>query len=484
MGFLGILLGLALLISLALRGWSVLLLAPAAALLAAALAGEPLLANWTQIFMSSAATFLAQFFPLFLLGALFGKLMDDSGSVSAIAAFMTERLGARRAALAVVLAGALVTYGGVSLFVAFFVLVPMAQALFRAASIPRRLMPAAIVLGTSTFTMSALPGTPAIQNAIPMPFFGTTPFAAPGLGLIAAAIMLGFGLWWLERAERSARRSGEGYGAPDSAPVDAAADDLRVRELATTAREFDPAEIHRGQHGDIAPPVARAVLPLVVVITVNLLMSLIVLPRLDFSFLAEERWGATSLTAVAGVWAVVVALASAVVTLVAVNYRYFPSLRASMDAGANASVLPAFSVASLVGFGAVVAALPAFAAVRDWVLSIEGGPLVSLAVATNVLAALTGSASGGLTIALDALGDTYMEIAGETGIDPSLLHRVAVIGAGTLDSLPHNGAVITLLALCGATHRESYFDIVMVAIVGAIIALVTVIALGSAFGSF
>src|SRR5262249_31541428 len=145
MGLIGILLGLALLIWLALRGWSVLLLAPAAALLAAAFALEPLLANWTQTFMGSAATFLAQFFPLFLLGALFGKLMDDSGCVSAIAGFMTERLGERRAVLAVVLAGALVTYGGVSLFVAFFVLVPMAQALFRSASIPRRLMPAAIM---------------------------------------------------------------------------------------------------------------------------------------------------------------------------------------------------------------------------------------------------------------------------------------------------------------------------------------------------
>src|ERR687887_507911 len=279
MGLLGILLGLALLIWLAYRGWSVLLLAPAAALLAAATAREPLLAHWTQTFMGSTAQFLAQFFPLFLLGALFGKRMDDSGSVSAIAGFMTERLGERRAVLAVVLAGALVTYGGVSLFVAFFVLVPMAQALFRAASIPRRLMPAAIALGTSTFTMSALPGTPAIQNAIPMPFFGTTPFAAPGLGLIASAIMLGFGLWWLERAERSARQSGEGYGATDAAPVDVAADDLRVRELATTAREFDPAEIHRGQHSDATPPVARAILPLVVVIGVNLLMSLIILPR-------------------------------------------------------------------------------------------------------------------------------------------------------------------------------------------------------------
>jgi H+/gluconate symporter-like permease len=483
MGLIGVLLGLALLVWLALRGWSVLLLAPAAALLAAAFAMEPLLASWTQTFMGSAALFLAQFFPLFLLGALFGKLMDDSGSVSAIAGFMTERLGERRAVLAVVLAGALVTYGGVSLFVAFFVLVPMAQALFRAASIPRRLMPAAIALGTSTFTMSALPGTPAIQNAIPMPFFGTTPFAAPGLGIIASAIMLGFGLWWLGRAEAVARRAGERYGTPDAA-VDAAANDPVVRELATTAREFDPAEIRRGQHSATTPPVARALLPLAVVVSVNLLMSLIVLPRLDFSFLAEERWGSTSLSAVAGVWAVVVALASAIATLIAVNYRYFPSLRASMDAGANASVLPALSVASLVGFGAVVAALPAFAAVRDWVLSIEGGPLVSLAVATNVLAALTGSASGGLTIALDALGNAYMELAAGKDIDPALMHRVAVIGSGTLDSLPHNGAVVTLLALCGLTHRESYFDMVMVAIVGAIIALVVVIALGSAVGSF
>jgi H+/gluconate symporter-like permease len=288
----------------------------------------------------------------------------------------------------------------------------------------------------------------------------------------------------LRRAEAAARRAGEGYGAADGAKIDAAANDLVVRELATTAREFDPAEIHRGQHSATTPPVARALLPLVVVVSVNLLMSLIVLPRLDFSFLAEERWGSTSVSAVAGVWAVVVALASAVATLIAVNYRYFPSLRASMDAGANAAVLPAFSVASLVGFGAVVAALPAFATVRDWVLSIEGGPLVSLAVATNVLAALTGSASGGLTIALDALGDAYMELAAGKDIDPALMHRVAVIGSGTLDSLPHNGAVVTLLALCGLTHRESYFDIVMVAIVGAIIALATVIALGSAFGPF
>jgi H+/gluconate symporter-like permease len=213
-------------------------------------------------------------------------------------------------------------------------------------------------------------------------------------------------------------------------------------------------------------------------------MTLVILPRLDVSFLAEERFGATSLAAVGGVWSVVSALMAAIVTVVVINWRRLPGLRETMDSGANASVLPILSVASLVGFGAVVAAVPAFAVVRQWVLSIGGGPLVSLAVATNLLSAITGSASGGLTIALDALGRTYMGLAAEHGIDPALLHRIAVMSAGTLDSLPQNGAVVTLLAVCGSTHRESYFDIVMAAIVGPIIALAVVIALGSAFGSF
>jgi H+/gluconate symporter-like permease len=323
----------------------------------------------------------------------------------------------------------------------------MAQALFRAAAVPRRLMPAAIVLGTSTFTMSAMPGTPSIQNAIPMPFFGTTPFAAPGLGIIASVIMLGCGLWWLSRAEHAARRRGEGYGTKASIAADAAADDEVVRERATTAREFDPAEMHHGHHSDTPPPAFIAALPLVVVVAVNLLMSLVVLPRLDFSYLSEERWGATSISAVAGVWSVVVALAVAIATVILCNRSRLPSLRQSMDAGANASVLPAVSVASLVGFGAVIAALPAFAIVRDWVLGIEGGPLVSLAVATNILAAITGSASGGLTIALDALGQNYMAIAAQTGLSPALMHRVAVIGSGTLDILPHKGAVVKLLSV-------------------------------------
>jgi H+/gluconate symporter-like permease len=185
---------------------------------------------------------------------------------------------------------------------------------------------------------------------------------------------------------------------------------------------------------------------------------------------------------VGGVWAVVVALAAAIAVTVALNYRPLPSLRTSFDAGADASVLPALSVASLVGFGAVVAAPPASGMVRDFVLSIEGG--VSLAFAVNVLAALTGSASGGLTIALDALGETYRQLAVANGMDPALMHRVAVLSAGILDSLPHNGAVVTLLSVCGVSHREGYFDLFIVAIVGSLIALAAVILLGSVFGSF
>lgn len=480
LGLAGMIASLALLIWLAYRGWSVLLLAPLAAMLAAAVSGEPILAHWTQTFMIAAARFLSQFFPLFLLGALFGKLMKDSGSVQVIAGFMTRRFGPGRAILATVVCGALVTYGGVSLFVAFFVLVPMAEKLFKAGNLPRRLLPAAIALGTSTFTMSALPGTPAIQNAIPMPFFGTTPFAAPGLGVIASLVMATFGLWWLGRQERRARTLGEGYADHSAMPMDQAL----VRERASVSQSFDPREIGHNGAASTLPSVAVAVAPLLLVVGGNFVMNVLVLPRIDAAYLAEARWGGTSLEAVRGVWGVSIALAIAIVAVIVLNRSRFVALRESVDAGANAAALPILSVCSLVGYGAVIAALPGFALVRTWLLEMGGGPLVSLAVATNVLAALTGSASGGMTIALDALGGYYMNLAAQHHIDPALLHRIAVMSSGTLDSLPHNGAVVTLLAVCGCSHRDSYSDIVVVGILGALLALIVVIALGSIFGSF
>jgi H+/gluconate symporter-like permease len=295
------------------------------------------------------------------------------------------------------------------------------------------------------------------------------------------------GMWWLRRAEVSARLAGDGFVAPGAVGdtgASSVATDQTARSHATAVGDFDLAELEHGKVADSEPTFFFALLPLAVVIFVNFLMSLVVLPRLDFSFLEQEAWGGTSIRAVAGVWSVVLALAAGSLTIIIVNWRRLPGLRETLDAGANASVLPLLTVASLVGFGAVVGALPAFATVRDAVLAIEGGPLVSLTIAMNALAGLTGTASGGMAIALNQLGSYYMDLASQYGINPELMHRITTISAGTLDALPHNGTVLILLKLCGLTHRESYLDMVMTVIVTCIVALVAVLILGSMFGSF
>jgi len=366
-------------------------------------------------------------------------------------------------------------------FVGLLVLAAMADEMFRAANLPGRLLPATIGLGAFTRTMSLMPGTLSVNNAIRMPYFGTTTFAARGLSLIASAIIFVFGMWWLGRVEAAARKAGEGYGGEaGTAPVV----DEMVREQAAPAGDFDPAELPHGKTAETAPPFALAVLPLVVVIVTNFLMSLVVFPRLDFSFLAEHQWGGTTIGAISGVWSVIVALAAANLTVILVNFRRLPSPRESLDAGANSAALPMLMIASLVGFGAVVAALPAFALVRDAVFSIYGGPLVSLAVSMNVLAGLTGTASGGMAIVLNAFGDDFMRLAAEHRINAELMHRITTMSAGTLDALPHNGTVLLLLQISGLTHGESYLDMVMTVIVSCIIALVAVLILGSVFGSF
>ncbi|WP_439577958.1 GntP family permease [Elioraea sp.] len=483
-GILGVVLALGLLIYLAYRGVTVLLLAPLMALFAAAFdGGVPLLATYTQVFMRAAGDFIVPFFPLFLLGAVFGKLMDDSGSAEAIARGMVARLGAQRSILAVVLACAVLTYGGVSLFVVAFAVYPVAAALFRQADIPKRLIPATIALGAFTFTMTALPGTPAIQNAIPMPYFGTTPFAAPGLGVIAGLVMLGIGLAWLSFREGRARAAGEGYGA---AADGVATPDKDLRERAQ-GEGFDLMEIGAQPpvEARALPPFTLAVAPVALVVALNLVFTTLVIPRLDTSYLAQPQYGATDIAAVRGLWAIVLALTIAIVAIAVANRARLPKLTRSLDDGANASVLPIFNTASLVGFGAVVASLSAFETIRDAVLGVGGGnPLISLAVAVNVLAGMTGSASGGMSIALKTLGPTYLELGQAAGIAPDLLHRVTTVATGGLDALPHNGAVITLLGICGLTHRQAYGDLFVVAALGPIVALVVLIVLGTTLGTF
>jgi H+/gluconate symporter-like permease len=481
-GILGILLALALLMYLAYRGVSVLLLAPAMALLAALLAGgAPLLATYTQVFMRAAGEFVILYFPLFLLGAIFGKLMSDSGSAESIAGWIVERLGPSRSMLAVVLSCAVLTYGGVSLFVVAFAVYPIAAALFRQADIPKRLIPATIALGAFTFTMTALPGTPAIQNAIPMPFFGTTPFAAPGLGLVTALIMFLLGNAWLKRAAARARAAGEGYGRhPDARPKP----DREMREHAQ-GEGFDVLALEPAAPARALPPFALAFAPVVLVIALNYVFSSLVIPALDTGYLALPQYGATTLDSVLGIWSVISALVISIVVLAAANWRRPASPRLTLDDGANASLLPIFNTASLVGFGAVIASLSAFVLIRDSVIGIGGeNPLVSLALSVNILAGITGSASGGMSIALQTLGETYRELAQSAGISLELMHRVTTVATGGLDSLPHNGAVITLLSICGLTHREAYRDLFVVAVLVPLLALIVLIVLGTFVGSF
>jgi H+/gluconate symporter-like permease len=228
-----------------------------------------------------------------------------------------------------------------------------------------------------------------------------------------------------------------------------------------------------------------AVLPVVVVIVTNFVFIEVVVPRIDTSYLAEPLFGATTIESVRGVWAVIVALFIAILLLIAGNWRRLSDLGASLDKGADAAVLPIFNTASLVGFGAVIAALPVFTTISEAVLSISGGnPLVSVAAAVSLLSAMTGSASGGMSIALDALGPTFVDWAATTDVSLEAMHRVTTVASGALDALPHNGAVITLLTVCKISHRQAYGDIFAVAIVGPMIALILLIALASLFGSF
>jgi H+/gluconate symporter-like permease len=474
LGLFGIILSLVLLMYLAYRGITVLVLAPLLAAMAVLFAADlPLLATYTQVFMTAAGRFVMTYFPLFLLGALFGKLMDDSGSARTIAHWIVEKLGAERSILAVVLACGILTYGGVSLFVVAFAVYPIAVALFREAQIPKRLVPGAIALGSFTFTMTALPGTPAIQNLIPMPYFGTDAFAAPGLGLLAGTIMLVGGTAWLSWRHHRAHAAGEGYGIHPDDPQPAP----RPRSVGAMAIERD----------DIAAPgIMIAVLPIVLVILLNYIFTNYVIPSWDTGYLAEPKYGSTTLAKVQGTWAIIIALIISSVAVAVFNWRTLRDrITSSINEGSLGSLLPIFNTASEVGYGAVIASLAAFTILRDFVLNLSpDNPLISLAVAVNVLAGITGSASGGMSIALETLGRTYAQLGNAAGISPELLHRVTAISSGGFDALPHNGAVITLLAICKLTHRQSYLDILMVAVAIPVTSLIVVILLGTTVGSF
>jgi H+/gluconate symporter-like permease len=460
-GLIGVLLSLALLITLAYRGASVIVLAPLLAMLAVAFNGEPLLASYTQIFMPELGKFLAKFFPLFLLGALFGKLMDESGCAESIANRISTTLGSRHAILAVVLCVAILTYGGVSLFVVAFAIFPLANSVFHSAEIPRRLIPGTIALGSGTFTMTSLPGTMQIQNLIPMPYFKTTAFAAPVLGTIGGICTFVLGMMWLSRRARAAARVSEGFA---------------------TAAGYGPGYEHRtatGERGPL-PPFSLAIGVIASVLACNFLFTKYWIPTWNTDYLANELYGRVTVNEVRGIWSSIMAVLVGCGMLIACSSRCRQRLGEIMRVGAMDSLLPIFNTASEVGYGNTIAALPAFSLIKNGLLNVvPSNPLISEATAISVLAGITGSASGGLSIALANLGKTYYDRALEFGVDPEVMHRVASMASGGLDSLPHNGAVITLLTICGLTHKQSYLDIGIVTVVIPLFSLALVIALAS-----
>lgn len=436
---------LGLLMLAAYRGYSVILFAPIAAL-GAVLLTEPAAVGpaFTGLFMEKMVGFVKLYFPVFLLGAVFGKLIELSGFSRSIVAAAINLLGRRHAIPVIVLVCALLTYGGVSLFVVAFAVYPFAAELFRQSQIPKRLIPATVALGAFSFTMDALPGTPQIQNIIPTSFFGTNAWAAPWLGLIGSLFIIFVGLLYLERQRRKALARNEGYGT----------------ELQNEPETPDNINL---------PNPFVAISPLILVGVLNLLFTRWIpvwygsTHQLDLPGLATPV--TTEISKITAIWAVEAALVSGILMVVIFGYRNIQGrLAEGSRTAVGGAILAAMNTASEYGFGAVIAALPGFLVLSNALAAIPD-PLLNEAISITTLAGITGSASGGMSIALAAMSDTFIAAANAANIPLEVLHRVASMASGGMDTLPHNGAVITLLAITGLSHRQAYGGIFAITII-------------------
>jgi H+/gluconate symporter-like permease len=444
MSFLIILAALVFLMLAAYRGYSVILFAPVAALGAVLLTDPGAVAPvFSGIFMDKMVGFIKLYFPVFLLGAVFGKLIEMSGFSESIVVAAIRYIGRTRANAVIVLVCSLLTYGGVSLFVVVFAVYPFAAELYRQSNIPKRLMPGAIALGAFSFTMDTLPGTPQIQNIIPTTFFKTTGWAAPWLGTIGGIATLAAGLAFLEWRRRSVMATGEGYGVEDKAK---------------------PAAGQSPQRGLPHPLLSVAPLLLVGVVNFALTKMIPVWYGESYELTADALPGlhatiTTPIKTLVGIWAVEGALLLGIIFVVVTAFaRVRDAFAEGTKAAVGGALLAAMNTASEYGFGGVIAALPGFVAVSNALKSVPD-PLVNAAVSVTTLAGITGSASGGMSIALAAMSDQFIRAAEAAQIPLEVMHRVVAMASGGMDTLPHNGAVITLLAVTGLTHKQSYREI-------------------------
>ncbi len=439
MDFLIVFAAIAFLMLAAYRGYSVILFAPIAAMGAVMLISPSAVpAMFTGVFMEKMVVFIKLYFPVFLLGAVFGKVIELSGFSKSIVATMIRFFGRKQVILSIVFVCSLLTYGGVSLFVVVFAVYPFAAEMFRQADIPKRLMPGAIALGAFTFTMDSLPGSPQIQNIIPTTFFKTDAWAAPWLGVIGGLFVLLTGLAYLEWRRQLAFQAGEGYGSGHS-------------------NEPELLELEK------VPHTAIAIIPLIVVVAVNKIMPGIINshfgPVASVSMPGLEHAVEIQVQSVAAIWSIEAALLLGIITVIFFAFRRVSRKFAEGSrAAVMGSLIASVNTASEYGFGAVIATLPGFIIIRD-ALKFIPNPLVNEAIAVTTLSGITGSASGGMSIALAAMSEQFLAAAKVAAISPEVLHRVAAMASGGMDTLPHNGAVITLFAVTGLTHRQSYRDI-------------------------
>lgn len=472
-----ILLALGLLMFVAYRGFSVILFAPICALLAVLLIDPShVLPFFSGVFMEKMVGFIKSYFPVFLLGAIFGKVVEMSGIAESIAKTIVRLLGAKRAMLTIVLLGAILTYSGVSLFVAVFAIYPFAAQMFREANIPKRLIPGTIALGAFTFTMDALPGTPQIQNVIPIAFFKTDIYAAPVLGIIGAIFVLGLGLLYLETRRKKAAKAGEGYFGFGSETAAA------LEKTVSIEKDEPVPDLTSGQ------TVLKQILAFVPLVLVGVTNKLFItyIPKwypngFDFSAIGLKAY-TVDVPAVAAIWAIEMALVVGIITSLAFDWkRVTINFKEGLNLSIAGALLATMNTGAEYGFGGIISSLPGFAKISDGISSTFTNPLVNGAVTTSSLAGITGSASGGMGIALGAMADKYNQAIAAANIPPEVMHRVVAMASGGMDTLPHNGAVITLLAVTGLTHKQSYRDIFAVTIIKTI-AVFFIIGLYTIFG--
>ena len=430
----GLIGGLALLIFLTMRGMNLLVVGPLSALFVALLSGMPLFpqlvgegeVNFVSSYMGGFSGFVTSWYLMFLLGAIFGKVMEDSGAADSVSKLVVDKLGMRFAVLAIVAACAILTYGGVSLFVVAFSVYPMAISLFKQANLPRRFIPAALAFGSVTFTMTSA-GSPEIQNWIPIEYLGTSPYAGWEVSALVAVFMMIFGYWWLKRMISKAVGRGETFISRDSDPTMDS-----ERPLPNPFLSF---------------------IPLVVVLVI--------------SFVFHDSLMQSAL---------IIALLGGIITTYILGRKYFKNFWNAISEGTMGALIAIGNTAAVVGFGGVAKAVPAFGTVVEAMTNIPGSPLIGAAIAVSVIAGMTGSASGGQVIALPLIAPHYMDM----GVNPEALHRTVAISSGALDSLPHNGYVVTTVrAICGETHQAAYGPVAAVTVIVPLIGLAIAIALFS-----